>query len=154
MAQAHADAVFLGEQLAPVLDAVRVGRRARHLMQQNLVLCRDLQRDRGADRDRGLRHSADRGGHHVRIVDPGHGQRVARTPRARGSHASPSAFPSDRRAGGAVAMNVLIYLVPMALLLGLTGLAASFGRCEAASMTTWRERRSIYLDNDDLRGAP
>ena len=38
MAQTHADAVFLGEQLTPVLDAVRIGRRARHLMQQNLLL--------------------------------------------------------------------------------------------------------------------
>ena len=38
IAQAHADAVFLGEQLAPMLDAVRIGRRARRLMQQNLWL--------------------------------------------------------------------------------------------------------------------
>ena len=30
--------MFLGERLAPVLDAVRIGRRARRLMQQNLWL--------------------------------------------------------------------------------------------------------------------
>jgi len=36
--QAHADAVFLGERLAPVLDAVTVAARARRLMQENLWL--------------------------------------------------------------------------------------------------------------------
>jgi P-type Cu2+ transporter len=38
LTQAHADAVFLGEQLAPVLDALAIARRARTLMQQNLWL--------------------------------------------------------------------------------------------------------------------
>jgi Cu2+-exporting ATPase len=36
--QAHADAVFLGERLAPVLDAIAIAVRARHLMRQNLWL--------------------------------------------------------------------------------------------------------------------
>jgi Cu2+-exporting ATPase len=34
--QAHADAVFLGERLTPVLDAIVVARRARALMKENL----------------------------------------------------------------------------------------------------------------------
>jgi P-type Cu2+ transporter len=38
LAQAHADAVFLGEQLKPVLSAVVISRRARALMKQNLAL--------------------------------------------------------------------------------------------------------------------
>jgi Cu2+-exporting ATPase len=38
LAQAQADAVFLGERLAPVLDAVRIAGRARVLMRQNLWL--------------------------------------------------------------------------------------------------------------------
>jgi P-type Cu2+ transporter len=38
MTQAHADAVFLGERLQPVLDAVVIARRARALMTENLWL--------------------------------------------------------------------------------------------------------------------
>ena len=36
--QAQADAVFLGERLAPVLDAITIARRARALMRENLWL--------------------------------------------------------------------------------------------------------------------
>jgi len=38
LTQAHADALFLGDRLAPVLRAVVVARRARFLMRQNLAL--------------------------------------------------------------------------------------------------------------------
>ena len=37
LAQATADAVFLGEQLAPVAAAIAIARRARQLMRQNLL---------------------------------------------------------------------------------------------------------------------
>ncbi|WP_421725090.1 heavy metal translocating P-type ATPase [Bauldia sp.] len=38
IAQAQADAVFLGERLSPVVDALDIGKRARRLMNQNLAL--------------------------------------------------------------------------------------------------------------------
>jgi Cu2+-exporting ATPase len=37
LTQAQADAVVLGERLAPVVEAVRIGRRARRLMAENLA---------------------------------------------------------------------------------------------------------------------
>ncbi|WP_445502934.1 heavy metal translocating P-type ATPase [Microvirga sp. G4-2] len=36
--QAHADAVFLGDKLSPVLDALSIARRSRALMRQNLMI--------------------------------------------------------------------------------------------------------------------
>jgi P-type Cu2+ transporter len=38
LTQTHADALFLGDQLRPVLQAVAISRRARRLMQENLAL--------------------------------------------------------------------------------------------------------------------
>jgi Cu2+-exporting ATPase len=38
VAQAHADAMFIGDRLQPVLDVIVVARRARTLMKQNLAL--------------------------------------------------------------------------------------------------------------------
>ncbi len=38
LAQAHADAVFLGLRLTPVVDALITARKARLLMRQNLIL--------------------------------------------------------------------------------------------------------------------
>jgi Cu2+-exporting ATPase len=38
LTQGHADALFLGDQLRPVLQAIAISRRARRLMQENLLL--------------------------------------------------------------------------------------------------------------------
>ena len=38
LTQAQADAIFMGDRLQPVLDAITTARRARHLMRQNLWL--------------------------------------------------------------------------------------------------------------------
>jgi Cu2+-exporting ATPase len=38
LTQAQADAVFLGDKLAPILDAVSIARRAHYLMRQNLLI--------------------------------------------------------------------------------------------------------------------
>ena len=79
--QAQADAVFLGERLTPVLDAVADRRVARGaLMRQNLWLAVIYNADRGADRDCRLRDAADRRAGDVRLVDPGDAQRVACAP--------------------------------------------------------------------------
>jgi len=72
-------------------------------------------------------HAADRRRRHVGIVAPCHSQRFAR------------AASSGIRPGARI-MNVLIYLVPLALLLGLTGLVAFL----------WSLKSGQY---DDLDGA-
>src|SRR6266508_148374 len=70
------------------------------------------------------REARDRGGGDVRLLDPGHAQCVAGAPPCPPAVLGPErAWPFARTEREAV-MNVLIYLVPMALALGLAGLAA------------------------------
>ena len=75
--QAHADAVFLGERLTPVLDAIQIATRRAAADAAESLARRDLQRDRGADCDCRFCHAADRRGRDVRLVDPGHAQCIA-----------------------------------------------------------------------------
>ena len=127
--QAQADAVFLGERLLPGARGRRVGARRQALDDAESLAGRDLQHDRGADRDRGLCHAAHRRARHVGIIVPGHAQCLARQP-------PPRQAPARR---GRI-MNVLVYLVPVALGLGLAGLAAFL----------WSLRSGQY---DDMEGA-
>ena len=76
--QAHADALFLGDRLAPVLRAVAVARRARALMRQNFRARGDLQCAGRADRGGRPDHAADRGGGDVGILDRGDAECHAR----------------------------------------------------------------------------
>ena len=96
--QAQADAVFLGERLKPVLDAVVISRRARGLMTENLWL------------------AAIYNAIAVPIAIAG-----AVTPLIAALAMSGSSLLvtlNALRARQEAAMNVLIYLVPMALGLG------------------------------------
>jgi cbb3-type cytochrome oxidase maturation protein len=51
-------------------------------------------------------------------------------------------------------MNVLIYLVPMALLLGLTGLAAFLWSLSSGQYDDVEGAALRILDNDDIEGRP
>src|SRR5262249_29612853 len=84
--------------------------------------CRRLQRDRSPDRDRRARDAADRRDRDVGLFQAGHGECAA------------------RQTAGAIRMEVLIYLVPLALMLGLLGLGAFL----------WTLKSGQY---DDLDGA-
>ena len=65
--------------------------------------------------------------------------------RAPGSAASP-----QTGAGRAIAMNVLIYLVPMALALGLTGLAAFLWSLRSGQYDDVDGAALRILDDDDI----
>src|SRR5262249_12381541 len=99
------------------------------------VAGRDLQRDSGPGRDRGLRYPADRGGRHVRLLDPGD------------TECASGAGPVT---AGGCAMNILVYLVPMALLLGLTGLAAFMWSLSSGQYDDVEGAALRILDNDDI----
>ena len=114
--QAQADAVFLGERLGPLRGRGDRPPRAPADAQKPGWRSSTTQW-RCRSQTRRTCDPADRRRRNVRLVGAGDAQRAA-------------------RAG--VTHERLIYLVPMALVLGLTGLAASSGRCAAASMTTSR----------------
>ena len=103
ISQRAADFVFQGEKLAPILDAISTGKRARSMALQNFARRLGLQHRLRAARHGGHGHAADRGHRHVDLIDPGHGQ--------------------CRASRGGAAMTALAWLVPVALLLGALGLA-------------------------------
>ena len=102
------------------------------------------------DSDCGCRpgDAADRGACHVGILDAGHGQRPARTLARRKACAGDSAgAPRHANAAGRH-MNVLVYLVPIALALGLTGLAAD-GSLARRPVPLLRTARALRILSDD-----
>ena len=151
LAQAQADAVFLGERLQPVVDALAIARRARRLMLQNLGTCYDLQRRCDADCDRRSRHAANRSGGDVRLLALGCPECAAGTiAYASGSRPRRGAIASvDGERGKG--MNVLIYLLPMALALGLTGLAAFLWSLKSGQYDDVEGAALRVLADDDIK---
>ena len=124
LSQATADLVFLGKPLAPVVAAIDFSRKALLLMRQNLWLAIGYNLVGGADCHQRSGDAADRGGGDVGVVDPGDAQRASRA----------------RRRGQEGLMEVLVFLVPLALGLGLVGLLGFL----------WSLKSGQY---DDLEGA-
>ena len=103
--QAQADAVFMGERLQPVLDAITVARRARRLMLQNLWLA--------------VLYNAIA----VPIAVVGLVTPLIAAAAMSGSSILVTLNALRAARESSAGMNILVYLVPIALGLGLTGLA-------------------------------
>ena len=124
LTQAAADAVFLGDRLAPVVAAVTIARRARRLMRENLALA--------------VGYNAVA----VPVAMLGYASPLIAALAMSGSSilVTLNALRANAPARRACVMEVLIYLVPIALGLGLLGLGAFL----------WALKTGQY---DDLEGA-
>ena len=152
LTQAQADAVFLGDRLEPVLNTIEIAHRAHRLMRQNLgiALVYNLIAVPLA---------------FLGFVTP---LVAALAMSGSSSHRNPQCPPGPRSrpsasAGDAVfaipprlhkepdLMEVLIYLVPMALLLGLSGLAAFLWSLKNGQYDDVQGAAVRVLSDDDMR---
>ena len=132
LAQAQADAVFLGERLAPVADALRLARKARRLMRQNLWL------------------SVAYNLIAVPLAILGFVTPLIAALAMSGSSLLVTLNALRAREAKAWRMNVLVYLVPVALALGGLGLAGFLwamksGQFDDLEGAAWRA-----ISDDDL----
>src|SRR5262249_6182891 len=111
---------------------------------------RHLQRDRRAARDRRLGDPAHCRGGHVGLIDPGHAQCLACALARQERLATGSDRGRSTRASRTPVMNILVYLVPMALALGLTGLAAFLWSLRSGQYEDMDGAALRVLSDDDL----
>ncbi len=135
-----ADFVFLRQSLLAIPFAVSVAREARRLIRQNLGVRGCLQHRGGAGRRHGPCDAADRRRRDVGFVDPGRRQRAAPQGQGRAHCERRPGYGAGASHAGGRRMKDYFYLIPIALGLGLAGLAAFM----------WSLKTGQY---DDLDGA-
>ena len=147
ISQAQSDAVFLGDSLAPVALTLRTARRAKAAMRQNLALAVVYNAIAVPVAMAGfvtpLIAAAAMSGSSILVTL--NALRLRRTPRADRPVAE-----AAMQTGCGAAMNVLVYLVPMALGLGLTGLFAFVWSIRNGQLDDLDGAALRVLSDDDL----
>ncbi len=155
LTQTVADAIFLGDRLAPVCAAINAGRRARRLMRENLVLAAAYNLIAVPMAMAGhvtplVAAIAMSGSSLLVTFNALRARGVANVDAPAGDGATAADVYAAPRIAGGRSVTILLYLVPVALALGAAGLAAFLWSLHAGQYDDLEGAALRVLQDDDL----